>query len=126
MSNKNYKNYNSFSSQKPAEEVKTEPVEVEVNEEAKTEEPTPVVEEVKPESTPVVKPEPKQLTGNVAGCAKLNVRKEPNKDAEILAVINEGAEVVINKIKSTMDFYSVCTAAGIDGYCMKKFIKPVK
>lgn len=118
MSNKNYKNYNSFSSQKPAEEVKPEPVEVEVNEEVKTEEPTPVVEQPKPEV--------KQLTGNVAGCAKLNVRKEPNKDAEILAVINEGAEVVINKIKSTMDFYSVCTAAGIDGYCMKKFIKPVK
>lgn len=123
MSNKNYKNYNSISSTKPAEEV-VEPVEV--KEEVKVEEPTPVVEEVKPESTPVVKPEPKQLTGNVAGCAKLNVRKEPNKDAEILAVINEGAEVVINKIKSTMDFYSVCTAAGIDGYCMKKFIKPVK
>ena len=122
MSNKNYKNYNSFSSTKPAEEV-VEPVEV------KTEEPNPVVEEAKTEPTPVVeqpKPESKQLTGNVAGCAKLNVRKEPNKDAEILAVINEGAEVVINKIKSTMDFYSVCTAAGIDGYCMKKFIKPVK
>ena len=122
MSNKNYKNYNSFSSTKPAEEV-VEPVEV------KTEEPNPVVEEAKTEPTPVVeqpKPESKQLTGNVAGCAKLNVRKEPNKDAEILAVINEGAEVVINKTKSTMDFYSVCTAAGIDGYCMKKFIKPVK
>lgn len=119
MSNKNYKNYNSISAAKPAEEV-IEAVE------AKTEEPTPVAEEVKPEPTPVVKPEPKQLTGNVAGCAKLNVRKEPNKDAEILAVINEGTEVVINKIKSTMDFYSVCTAAGIDGYCMKKFIKPVK
>lgn len=112
MSNKNYKNYNSISSIKPAEEV-VEPVEV--KEEVKVEEPT-----------PVVKPEPKQLTGNVAGCAKLNVRKEPNKDAEILAVINEGTEVVINKIKSTMDFYSVCTAAGIEGYCMKKFIKPVK
>lgn len=122
MSNKNYKNYNSISAAKPAEEV-VEAVEV------KTEEPTPVVEEVKSEPTPVVeqpKPEVKQLTGNVAGCAKLNVRKEPNKDAEILAVINEGAEVVINKIKSTMDFYSVCTAAGIEGYCMKKFIKPVK
>lgn len=120
MSNKYYKNYNSISAAKPAEEV-VEPVEVKEESavgEAKVEEPTPVVEQPKPES--------KQLTGNVAGCAKLNVRKEPNKDAEILAVINEGAEVVINKIKSTMDFYSVCTAAGIDGYCMKKFIKPVK
>ena len=127
MSNKNYKNYNNFSSTKPAEEVKTEPVEVKeetVVEEVKVEEPTPVVEEPKP----VVKPEPqpKPVTGTVSGCAKLNVRKAPNKDAEILAVINEGSEVVINRIKSTVDFYAVCTAAGIEGYCMKKFITPVK
>ena len=123
MSNKNYKNYNNFSSTKPTEEVKTEPVEVEVKEDVK-------VEEVKPEPTPVVEqPKPQQtkpVTGNVSGCAKLNVRKAANKDAEIVAVINEGSEVVINRIKSTVDFYAVCTAAGIEGYCMKKFIAPVK
>lgn len=126
MSNKYYKNYNNISSTKPAEEVTPEvtPVEVEVKEEVKVEEPTPVVEDVKPEPapTPVVKPQPKPATGTVTGCAKLNVRKEPNKDAEILAVINEGSEVVINRIKSTVEFYAVCTAAGIEGYCMKKFI----
>lgn len=128
MSNKNYKNYSSMSSTKPAEEV-VEPVEV--KEEVKVEEPTPVVEEVKPEPTPapapVVKPEPpKPLTGKVMGCAKLNVRESANATANVLAVINEGSEVVINKIKSTVDFYAVCTAAGIEGYCMKKFIAPVK
>lgn len=118
MSNKNYKNYSSISSTKPAEVV--EPVEV--KEEVKVEEPTPVAEQ----SKPVIKPEQKPLTGNVSGCAKLNVRKEPNKDAEVLAVINEGSEVIINKVKSTMDFYAVCTAAGIEGYCMKKFITLIK
>lgn len=126
MSNKNYKNYNSISSTKPAEEV-VEPVEV--KEEVKVEEPTPVAEEVKPEPTPapVVKPEPsKPLTGKVTGCAKLNVRESANASANVLAVINEGSEVVINRIKSTVDFYAVCTAAGIEGYCMKKFITPVK
>lgn len=126
MSNKNYKNYNNFSSAKPAEEV-VEPVEV--KEEVKVEEPTPVVEEVKPEPTPapVVKPEPpKPLTGKVTGCAKLNVRESANATANVLAVINEGSEVVINRIKSTVEFYAVCTAAGIEGYCMKKFITPVK
>lgn len=133
MSNKNYKNYNNFSSAKPAEEAKTEPVEVEVKEEVKeevkVEEPTPVVEEVKPEPipAPVVKPEPpKPLTGKVTGCAKLNVRESANTTANVLAVINEGSEVVINRIKSTVDFYAVCTVAGIEGYCMKKFITPVK
>ena len=121
MSNKNYKNYNNIISTKPAEEVTPEvtPVEVEVKEEVKVEEPTPVVEEPKP----VVKPEPpKPLTGKVTGCAKLNVRESANAKANVLAVINEGSEVVINRIKSTVDFYAVCTAAGIEGYCMKKFI----
>ena len=132
MSNKYYKNYNNISSTKPAEEVTPEvtPVEAEVKveevkEEVKVEEPTPVVEEVKPEPAPVVeqpKPQPKPFTGNVTGCAKLNVRKEPNKEAEVVSVINEGSEVVINRIKSTVEFYAVCTAAGIEGYCMKKFI----
>lgn len=128
MSNKNYKNYNNINSTKPAEEVTPEaaPVEVEVKEEVKVE-PTPAVE-VKPEPTPapVAKPQPKQVTGIVSGCIKLNVRKEPSKDAEIIAVINEGSEVVINRIKSTVEFFSVCTAAGVEGYCMKKFIAPVK
>lgn len=117
MSNKNYKSYNNYSSTKPEEVV--EPVEV--KEEVKVEEPTPtpVVEEPKP----VVKPEPpKPLTGKVTGCAKLNVRESANATANVLAVINEGSEVVINRIKSTVEFYAVCTAAGIEGYCMKKFI----
>ena len=126
MSNKNYKNYNNFSSAKPAEEVKTEPVEVKeeaVVEEVKVGEPAPVVEEPKP----VVKPEPpKPLTGKVTGCMRLNVRESASINANVLAVINEGSEVVINRIKSTVDFYAVCTAAGIEGYCIKKFITPVK
>ena len=116
MSNKNYKNYNTMSSTKPTEGV-VDPVEV--KEEVKVEETTPVVEQPKPEP-------PKTLTGKVAGCAKLNVRKTPSKDGEVLAIINEGSEVVINKIKSTMDFYAVCTATGVEGFCMKKFIAPVK
>ena len=130
MSNKNYKSYNNYSSTKPEEVV--DPVEVKeeaVVEEVKVEEPTPVVEEVKPEPTPapVVKPEPpKPLTGKVTGCAKLNVRESANATANVLAVINEGSEVAINRIKSTVEFFAVCTAAGVEGYCMKKFIAPVK
>ena len=122
MSNKNYKNYNNISSTKPAEEVVES---VEVKEEVKVEEPTPasVVEAVKEEPKPVVKPEPpKPVTGTVTGCMRLNVRESASINANVLAVINEGSEVVINRIKSTVDFYAVCTAAGIEGYCMKKFI----
>lgn len=62
------------------------------------------------------------LIGIVSGCKKLNVRAEPDVDAEILCVINENAEVVIDIFESTNDFYKVCTAAGIEGYCMTKYV----
>ena len=130
MSNKNYTNYSAMSFKKPAEKA-VEPVEVkeevavepapveevaEVAEEVVTETPqTPVVEQ--PKSEP-----PKATVGVVTGCAKLNVREAANADADVVCVISEGSDVTINRIKSTVDFYAVCTAAGIEGYCMKKFI----
>lgn len=60
--------------------------------------------------------------GNVVNCLRLNVRKEPNKDSEVLFSIPLKAEVMIEESASTEDFYKVYTASGIGGYCMKKFI----
>lgn len=61
--------------------------------------------------------------GVVDGCYMLNVRKEPNTDADVVCVIKVGATVEINEAESTDEFYKVCTAAGATGYCMKKYIK---
>ena len=61
--------------------------------------------------------------GVVVDCVKLNVRKSPAADATILAEIPVGTKVQIIDKESTKDFYHVCTATGIDGFCMKKFIK---
>lgn len=61
--------------------------------------------------------------GAVVDCVKLNVRKSPAADATILAEIPVGTKVQIIDKESTKDFYHVCTATGIDGFCMKKFIK---
>lgn len=65
-----------------------------------------------------------KLTGIVSGCAKLNVRKEPYKDAEVLCVINKGEEVMFDtEEEATYEyFYKIVTAKGIKGYCMKQFI----
>lgn len=137
MPNKNYTNYSAMSFKKPAEKA-VEPVEVKeetivesapVEEVEVKEESTPVAEvetDTKTPQTPVVeqpKSEPPKATvGVVTGCAKLNVREAANADADVVCVISEGSDVTINRIKSTVDFYAVCTAAGIEGYCMKKFI----
>lgn len=61
--------------------------------------------------------------GVVVDCVKLNVRKSPAADATILAEIPVRTKVQIIDKESTKDFYHVCTATGIDGFCMKKFIK---
>lgn len=137
MSNRNYTPYSKMS----AEEAML-PVEPEVvieNESASIEEPLegqttiPEVEPeivaefetmVKPEiiAEPTIEPEIRKI-GKVNGCKKLNVRNLPNQDAKILCEIVDGSEVMIDEAGSTATYYKVCTEYGIDGYCMKKFIK---
>lgn len=71
-----------------------------------------------------VTPEVAEVTKNgvVTGCAKLNVRAEPSTDAEVVCVISEGTELLIYEAESTDDFYKICTAAGVEEYCMRKFV----
>lgn len=104
------------------------------NPEAVVEE-TPVVLEESVEETPVVLEEsieeteveeaqvaPKTIYGTVVNCSMVNVRKEPKKDAEVVATIKRNSTVVIDQEASSNDFYKVCTASGIEGFCMKEFI----
>lgn len=66
---------------------------------------------------------PKAITGIVVDCAKLNVRKLPFTSADVRCVIKMGDKVVIDKDGSTDLFYKVCTATGVEGYCMCKYIE---
>lgn len=63
-----------------------------------------------------------RITGVVTDCTKLNVRAEPDPNADVVAVIPALTEVVISIDASTSSFYKVCTAAGIEGFCMRKYI----
>lgn len=68
-------------------------------------------------------PEMTTKIGVVDNCYMLNVRKEPNVDANIICVIKVSDTVEIIEDESTDEFYKVCTAAGATGFCMKKYIK---
>ena len=70
--------------------------------------------------TPVV-PEPAK--GVVVYCKKLNVREEPHIESDVLCVINNGDEVTVDIFETTEEFYKVCTEAGVEGFCMKKYIE---
>ena len=90
----------------------------------------PVVEpKVDEAETAVVKQEveetesaaPEFATGVVVDCVKLNVREQPSKDAEVVCIIPAGTEVQVTNSENE-DWLYVCTAAGLEGFCMKQFI----
>lgn len=76
-----------------------------------------VIEEVINEE-PVVE----KVKGYLTACSKLNVRAKAEKDAEVLCILDRDAEVIVDLDNSTSEFYKVCTSAGVEGYCMKKYI----
>lgn len=114
MSKHNYSNYS-----KP----KTKP---ELEEKPVVQETEPVIEgqTVILEVTTVPEsevPETK-LPGIVGNCARLNVREEPNKMADIIAVLEAGSEVQLVGEEPVNGFYNVITADGREGYCMCDYI----
>lgn len=60
--------------------------------------------------------------GIVTNCKKLNIRKEPKPDAAIIGNVDCQTELMIDETESTDDFYKICTATGIEGFCMRKFV----
>lgn len=107
----------SMESVETAVEDVVEPVEtaVEPAETVATVEQEPKIEEPKAE-------ESESIVGIVTDCLKLNVREHPNSTAAILGVITASTDLIIIEEESTKDFYKICTSAGLEGYCMKKFI----
>ena len=80
-------------------------------------------EELKEESTvEEPKEDPTVKGGTVINCGSLNVREKPEADAAVLGVINAGTFVSINKEGSTAEWFKVTTEAGLEGYCVRKFI----
>lgn len=80
--------------------------------------------EVEPEVVEEVVEEPEDYAiGNVVDCKRLRIRKSPDADSAVLKEIENGTEVMIDLECSTGDFYSIVTESGVEGFCMKKFIK---
>lgn len=61
--------------------------------------------------------------GTVVNCKNLNIRKRPTQKSEVIQIIEANSMVQVDKSKSTVDFYKVCTATGAEGYCVKQYVK---
>ena len=60
--------------------------------------------------------------GTVINCGSLNVREKAEAEADVLGVINAGSFVSIDKEASTAEWFKVTTEAGLEGYCVRKYI----
>ena len=126
MSHKNHNNgYTHYSKPQETAPVVEPEVKSEVNPEAVTDNPV-VTPTVTPDPEPTVTPDPEpentEFLGVVTECAKLNVRKEPSMDADVVTVLLIGSEVMVDKALSTEEFYKITTETGVEGYCKKDFI----
>ena len=120
MGNKDYRKFSENSNNNPV--INTEELGQNIiPTPAPTVEPTPAPT-VEPTPAPTVEPTVKHVEGMVVNCARLNVRKEPNKNATVIRVLDNGNVVMIDLENSTEDFYKVSTPSG-EGYCMKNFIE---
>ncbi len=63
-----------------------------------------------------------KVFGVVTDCLRLNIRREPDKEAKVIIIATCLDEVEVDLNASTDEWYAVCTAAGMEGFCMKKFI----
>lgn len=63
------------------------------------------------------------VIGHVANCDRLHVRAEATRASASLGIIDSTIELAIDESNSTEDFYKVTTSNGIEGYCVKDFVK---
>ena len=70
----------------------------------------------------VVEEAPTVIAGVVTDCAKLNVRRAPSMNATVVCEIPRKSVVTIDEDKSNAEWYGVCTATGVNGFCMKKYV----
>ena len=84
----------------------------------------PVITKPEQPVTPVIeKTEPKSHKAIVCNCKKLNVRENPKPEANVIMIINEDDEVTVYTDGSVGNYYSIRTESGIEGYCVKDYLK---
>lgn len=56
-------------------------------------------------------------------CDLLNIRPEANTNGDPVTQVKRGEELLImSGLDDRSDWYYICTAAGIEGYVMKRFV----
>ena len=88
-----------------------------------TEEVIESVTEVDESQNEVVEENANNKTGKIFGFEKLYVRKDPSVDSEPVGIVTIDDDLAIDEYHSTDDFYKVYASNGLEGYCVKKFVR---
>lgn len=130
MSNHNYNNYYSKKFEEKRQNV-TEPEKVtpeiapeQVIPEIPNVQVTAKVAEVTPVE-PEVPAKPEAVNGVVFNCVKLNVREKPVAGSRVVTIIDAGSELTVTNDDSFGNFYKICTTSGVEGYCIKDYVRLV-
>lgn len=75
------------------------------------------------EEVDIIEEAPNENTFGIVSCEALNVREAPNIKSDAVTVLHKDSEVMIDMNMSTEEFYSICTEAGVEGFCMRQFIE---
>lgn len=81
----------------------------------------PVIEEVVSEVAEELKID-EFLDGIVHNCVKLNVRKNPSIDSDVIAVLNEQDKIKVKDVDTLSDWYFIQLPNGKEGFSMKKYV----
>lgn len=79
------------------------------------------VEEIVEEPVETIEEVPEQDVKATVTAGKLNVRKEPNSNAEIVMVVNKND--VFTVLDEVDNYYFIKINDNISGYCVKDFMK---
>lgn len=69
--------------------------------------------------------DPEAKNGVVFNCAKLNVREKPVVGSRVVSIIDANTELTVTIDESFGNFYKICTASGVEGYCIKDYVRLV-
>lgn len=67
--------------------------------------------------------EKKRVPAMVINCYKLNIRERPTMYSQVVATVAIGTKLEIVDRKKAGNFYKVILPNGIEGFCMKDFVK---
>lgn len=70
-----------------------------------------------------VQEEPKKVSGIVVDCNRLNIRTKPSINSQPVGNVTVNSEVIINLNQSNNEWFKVITKDGVEGFCMKKYVK---